>query len=689
MAKIRLLVFVSLCACAGVLVAAVALPPFALTGLAAGALGRLLPVDVAALDGSALSRPSVVYAADGRTPIATFSTDYRRTVPFGRIAPVMRQAIVAAEDRRFSQHGAVDARSMLRAAVADLRGRAADQGASTLTMQYVRNLLKDDTAATPAERRAATADTAGRKLREIRYAVELEHRISKDEILAGYLNVAYFGGGAYGVEAASRRYFSVPASRLTLPQAALLAGLVQAPDAYSPITGDRTAALARRSYVLASMRTAGDITAVQQSAADASPLRLRPQPIPAEGCAGVPAGHDDWGFFCDYLVRWWDSQPAFGRTVAAREAALRQGGYRIVSTLDPAVQAAAQAESLGVYGYDRPQVLPIAVVQPGTGRVLAMAVNRHHGLTGSATVAPLVSGGDGVAGYPAGSTFKLFTMIAALEAGLPLDTTFDAPRRLVTRWRETSPTSCGDHYCPANATPSWMDGPRTMWTGFGRSVNTYFVHLEEQVGADRAVAVAQRLGITFRAASDARQAATAADWGAFTLGVSDTTPLDLAAAYATLGADGVTCTPLPVASIVDAGGHRVAGASEPSCRRTLTTAVARAAADAARCPVGQQSAAGRCDGATAPAVSGIVGRPVAGKTGSSEGNVTETFVGVTPQAAAAGIAADPAGSADPVGARVSAAVDAAVATTLAAALVDQPVTPFPPPPSALAGPPTG
>src|SRR6185312_10999735 len=186
----------------------------------------------------------------------------------------------------------------------------------------------------------------------------------------------------------------------------------------------------------------------------------------------------------------WDAQPAFGRTVGQREDALRHGGYTVVTTLDPRVQHAAVRQSRSVYPVDDRRTLPIAVVEPGTGKVLALAVNRRYG-TGdarSATVVPLVSGGAGMYGYPAGSTFKLFTMLAALRAGMPLNTGYDAPARLVTHWPDAGPHGCAGRYCPGNATPAWMDGFRTMWTAFGRSVNTYFVHLEERVGPAAAVA---------------------------------------------------------------------------------------------------------------------------------------------------------------------------------------------------------
>jgi membrane peptidoglycan carboxypeptidase len=670
---------------AALVLAGIALPGVLLVGSATTTVAQSVRALPDGIDPGNPAQPSTIYASDGKTRIATFYSEYRKAVPLTQISKVMQQAIVAAEDRRFFEHGAVDTKGVLRAAAANLRDGGVDQGASTLTMQYVRNVLKSDQSATAAERKAATSDTLSRKLQEVRYAANLEHTQTKEQILNSYLNIAYFGAGAYGIDTAALRYFSTPASKLTLPQAALLAGLVQSPDSYNPLARDQKAALSRRAYVLDSMKTMGVITAAQAKAATASKIGLKPRTFQTSGCTGVPAGHDDWGFFCDYFVRWWDQQAAFGKTTAQREAKLKTGGYRIIASLDTTAQATALQQSLAVYDYSNPKALPIAAVQPGTGRVLAMAVNRHFGIPTasnpdpSITVAPLISGGGGLSGYQAGSTFKMFTLLAAVESGLPLNTVFDAPSQLPTHWLDSGPNSCDGKYCPSNESPSFMDGPRTMWNGFGRSVNTYFVHLEEQIGAEKAVAMAQRLGITFRAPGDQQQVKDAVDWGSFTLGVADTTPLELAEAYATLGADGVHCSALPVVSIVGLDGKKVPGVADPQCKAVISPEIARAGVDAARCPVGQQSVFGRCDGGTATMVSGIVGRPVAGKTGSSQGNVTETFVGVTPQVAAAGIAANPADPADAVGSGVSSAVDSAVAHTIAAAVQGLPVQEFTPP----------
>ncbi|MBL7258478.1 transglycosylase domain-containing protein [Paractinoplanes lichenicola] len=628
-----------------------------------------LPARLLAPPAAQLTR---VYAADGKTLITTFYDEDRHDVALAQVAPVMRDAIVAAEDTRFYSHGGVDLRGLARALVSDARSGAAEQGASTLTMQLVRNVLKEDPTLTAAERAAATEDSPARKLREIQYAVELESRLTKQQILRNYLNIVYFGDGAYGIEAAARRIFGVDPARLDLAQSALIAGIVQSPDADNPIGGDRSKAKERQAYVLGAMLKAGMITQAQHDTAVREKLKFSGQVQP-NGCVDA---HDGWGFFCDYLERWWDSQTQLGG-----EDALRRGGYTIVTTLDPDVQKVAAEQSRAVYALGSKKTLPIAVVRPGTGGVLALAVNREYGAAKSITntMNPLISGGGGVTGYPSGSTFKLFTMLAALEAGMPLDSGYDSPSRLVTKWPDAGPDSCDGKYCPGNATPSWMDGYRTMWTAFGRSVNTYFVHLEEQVGPAAVVAMAKRLGISFSAPADAKLAVEGADsWGSFTLGVVDTTPLELASAYATVAAEGKYCAPRPVESITDAGKHKVT--LPGNCTQVLDPEIARAATDAARCPVGQQGTYGECDGGTATQVGALFGRrDVAGKTGSTEDNRTETFVGFTPSVAAAGIANDPADPSDRVGSAVESRVVTAVARTLRAAAGDEGSGVFTPP----------
>jgi membrane peptidoglycan carboxypeptidase len=443
--------------------------------------------------------------------------------------------------------------------------------------------------------------------------------------------------------------------------------------------------------VLDSMAKAGHITPVEADAAKKTPLALNVVNLP-NNCSAVSQSHNDWGFFCDYFRTWWDSQPQFGTTKADRDQNLQEGGYTIVTSLDPNIQAEALKQTTSVYDFGNQKAAPMAVVQPGTGRVLAMAVNRHYSLAANPggkkypnSVDPLISGGDGASGYQAGSTFKMFTMLAALSQGKTLDTPFNAPAAYQTKWRDNGPGNCNGFYCPANANPDWMDGPQTMWSAFGRSVNTYFVWLEEQVGPQNAIKMAQSLGIVFRAKKDADLAKNnGAGWGSFTLGVALTTPLDLANAYATVGANGVYCSPLPVNSITDSTGKSI-DVANPRCHQAIPAQLAEAATDAARCPVGQQSQLGaECTGGTAQQVSGIVGRPIAGKTGSSEDSSTETFVGFNAQVAAAGIAVDPNNPNDHVGAAIQQQVINGIAHIIATTLGPLPAKDFTAPPRSMA-----
>ncbi|SCL66598.1 Membrane carboxypeptidase (penicillin-binding protein) [Micromonospora citrea] len=675
---------------AGLALAVAALPAALVFGIGFTALAAPYSELPNTLRTPPTAQRSNLYANDGTTLITSFYQEDRVDVPLAEVAPVMRHAIIAAEDARFHEHSGVDLRGVVRAFTANRRDGTTRQGASTLTMQYVRNVLSSDPRLSERQRAAATEISTARKIQEMRYALALERELTKDEILTRYLNIAYFGAGAYGVAAASKRYFSKTPADLTLAEAALLAGLVRSPHTDDPINGDADAALARRAYVLDQLVESGHVAADAAALAGAEQLRLRPSQTPND-CTAVPAEHNDWGFFCDWFTRWWNAQPAFGATVDERQLTLRRGGFSIVSSLDPAVQRAATEQVRRVYQMDDRRAAPTAVVQPGTGRVLAMAVNRNYSVAGNPagqknhpnTVNQLVAGGGAIDGYQAGSTFKLFTMLAALEAGLPLSTEFDAPGRIVTDFPVTGAASCDGYWCPENASAA-MDGRHTMWTAFGESVNTYFAWLAERVGADRVVEMAERLGIVFRAGDDARLARHGArEWGPFTLGVSATTPLDLAGAYAAVAAEGTWCAPLPVVSVTDAAGRPVAAAA-PDCRRAVDADVARAAADAARCPVGDQSMYRECDRGTAEGLRRQLGRPVAGKTGSSDGYATETVVAFTPQLAVASIAANPDDPRDAVGQRVQRQLVEAVGEVLSFALRDQPVRDFVPPSEVIA-----
>jgi hypothetical protein len=382
---------------------------------------------------------------------------------------------------------------------------------------------------------------------------------------------------------------------------------------------------------------------------------------PRESCLRVPV--NDWGYFCDYVVTWWQAQAAFGADEAQRLDRLRHGGYRIGGSLDPRLQAGAKQRVDQTVPVSDPKVFSLAAIEPGTGLVRTMAVNRNFRRppspspagsdqpvwrsAGPDLVDPLVAGDANTPGEAAGAPFMMFTLAAALEGGLTLDHTIDTKRVYESKYviDPQSPVAChGGHWCPANAGDSaYLSGRRTMWDAFGHAVVTYFVALEEQVGADKAVAMAQRLGITFRSQVDRQlsEPPNSVLWGAFTIGVSSTTALDLANAYATLAADGTHCDPLPVARVVDAGGRPAPGVG-PHCEPVLRPEVARAAIDAGRCPLGDHSAFGdRCGAGNVPTttVRDTVGRPVSGQSGQTGNRRTLSVVVAGPQLVTAGMIA--------------------------------------------------
>jgi membrane peptidoglycan carboxypeptidase len=653
------------------------------------------------------AQTTYVYAADGRTLLTMFYEEHRKPTPLTDMSPHLVQAIVASEDQRFFEHNGVDAKGVARAFVANQQAGGVSQGASTLTMQYVRMALRDG-AKTPNEAIEATEQTAARKLREMRLAIELEKRISKQEILQRYLNSAYFGHRAYGVFAASQVFFSKSPAKLSLTEAALLAGLVKAPSAFDPAVGDRTAATERRNYVIDQMQKIGAITTGQAATAKKTKIQLR-LTAPPNDCVSVAPAHNDWGFFCDYFRNWWLEQPAFGATAQQREGTLRRGGYRIITTIDPKIQASALKHVLDKERKRSRYAHGQVIIEPGTGRIRAMAVNRRYsldqdgngkhtdrakrkeGLKGNYpnTVNPLLGGGD-MAGYQAGSTFKIFTLLAALESGRSLSTSFNAPERLRTRYfTSPGPSACGNRWCPKNSSKS-MSGRQTMWTGFGKSVNTYFVWLEQKVGAEKAVRMAERLGLRWRTDIDREMAARdrAHDWGAFTLGVSDVTPVEMANAFATVAADGRYCQPMPVRLIMQRDGrpamYKGRNVAAPRCHQAVSRAVARAATDAARCVTGYGAAEGGCGGwSTSPMVHAIMKRPVAGKSGTTDGNKTAWFIGYTPQLAAAAFVADPDNPDNVVGSGRGTISKYTVAETLKDVLKGQPKKRFTRPPQSI------
>ncbi|GIE81550.1 penicillin-binding protein [Actinoplanes philippinensis] len=687
---------------AGLVITGLSYPFAALAGMGVKAGAEALESMPEQLTELPPAQTTYVYAGDGKTLLTMFYEEHRKHVALKDMSPYVIKAIVASEDSRFYEHHGVDAKGVARAFVANQKAGGVSQGASTLTMQYVRMALRDS-ARTPQEALEATEQTAARKLREMRLAIEVEQRLSKEEILERYLNAAYYGHRAYGIFAASQIFFSKAPRDLGLTEAALIAGLVKAPSAYDPATKNQKAALDRRNYVIDQMLKSNAITAEQATSAKKSKIKLKLS-TPPNGCISVAPKHNDWGFFCDYFTSWWREQPAFGRTPLEREENLRRGGYRVVTSIDPKIQRYAMQHVLEKERKTSAIAHGQVVVQPGTGRVLSMAVNRTYSLDQEKngrhsdwrqdddvkgnypnTVNPLLGGGD-MAGYQAGSTFKIFTMLAALEEGLPLSTSFYAPQRFVSRYiTAPGPATCGIYWCPKNSSKS-MTGNQNMWTGFGKSVNTYFVQLEQRIGSEKAVRMAERLGLRWRTDIDRKLATKehASGWGAFTLGVSDATPVEMANVFATLAAEGEFCEPLPVLSIRNPDGSNALYQdrliAEPRCHQEIKANVARAATDAARCVTGYGSARGGCGGwGTSSMVYGTIGRPIAGKSGTTDGNKTAWFSGYTPQLAASAFVADPDNPEHLVGSGRSTMSKYTVAQTLRDALKGKPREDFKPP----------
>ncbi|MEU8297991.1 transglycosylase domain-containing protein [Micromonospora sp. NPDC048909] len=689
---------------AGIVIAAVAYPLFAFTGLGAKATAHAMEHKTKLLTTALPAETSYLYAPDGKTVLTMFYEEYRQYTKLSDMSPNIQQAIVAAEDSRFYQHRGVDPKGVARAFVANARSSGVSQGASTLTMQYVRMALRDS-AKTPTEVQEATQQTSLRKVKEMRMALDLEKELSKEDILERYLNSAYFGHRAYGIYAASEIFFSKTPKDLSPVEAATLAGLVKSPSEYDPASSDQKDATARRNYVLDRMTQLGYLSPDAAATAKAEPIRLK-LTDPPNDCASIPEKYNSWGFACDYLKNWWSAQPAFGENRLERMDKLRRGGYRIVLSIDPKIQDAAEKNVGAKENTGSPFANGIVVSEPGTGRVKAMAVNRTYSLDLSEnpqssnpeagpnikanypnTVAPLLGGGD-LPGYQAGSTFKMFPMLAALNSGMTLSTSFNAPYRYQSK--------VFDNWAPSNASGA-MSGQQTMWSGFGKSVNTYFVWLEEQIGAEAGVRLAEQLGLRWRTDVDRDQASPAKvkKWGAFTLGVSDATPLEMANAYAAIAADGRYCEAIPVQAIMNRDGTPTTYATasgiqrevaKPRCRQVVSADAARAATDAARCPTGDTPARGGCGGwSTADSVRGTVGRPVAGKTGTTDSTRSAWFVGYTPELAAASFISDPDNPFNAVGDGQSQIPIAAVSETLRDGLKGQPTRQFTPPSDAIVG----
>ncbi|MGQ0777398.1 MAG: penicillin-binding protein [Pseudonocardiales bacterium] len=618
-----LLQLVGLCLIAGLLMAGILFPFAGGAGMASNRASETLSSVSTDLVVGEVPLVSTITDKDG-VPIAfLFDQNRFNTSPEG-IADSMKAAIIAIEDRRFFEHDGVDWRGTTRALMTNLSAGSAleGQGGSTLTMQYVKNYLLYVIASNDAERAAAVESTPARKLREIRVALQLEKQVPKEEILARYLNMVFFGHNAYGVASAARTYFNTTPDQLTIPQAALLAGMVKSTSTYDPVDHPERA-LARRNLVIDSMMEVGSITRQQGLAAKAEPLGIG-QPLTGlpNGC--VSAGPAD-GFYCQYVLD-------YLADAGFSEERLRRGGYLIRTNLDRrASDLAKRAATAQVPTQTEGIANAMAIVEPGRERhrVRALVANRDYGLNADAGQSSYALPSN-VQNFGAGSIYKIFTAGAALEKGLGINSQVTVPGSYTSRVFRNE----GRAYTVGNA-GNYQQGSITLQTALAISPNTTFVALEDRIGSiDPVVEMAWRLGmrqsLSVRDSSGRtlRDAIKQDRRGSYTLGPEPTSALDLANVGATLMSGGTWCPPTPIDAMLDRDGNPVQ-LSEPPCEQAVPEGLANTLAVG----LGKDH---EPDGTAHQAASSARWtRPMLGKTGTTQNNRSAGFVGATPQYSAA------------------------------------------------------
>ncbi|MFH7322715.1 transglycosylase domain-containing protein [Aeromicrobium sp. JJY06] len=605
---------------AGVIVAAIFVPGTAFLASTSNKVSKDVVDLPLALQDLPNPQTTRLIASNGKR-VAYFYQENRQDVPLKKIAPVMQTAIISIEDYRFYEHGALDLKGTLRA----LMNNASDgntQGGSSITQQLVKLTLVQQ-ATTKEQRAAATEVSTARKIRELKLAINYEKKYSKDEILEHYLNIAYFGDGAYGIRAAAYHYFSVSPDKLSTAQAATLAGLVQNPEQFNPrIYPER--ALQRRNTVLGVMARLGKIPEAEAEELSATPIGLKITSFP-NGCVDSEAA-----FSCDYIRRYLLQEPALGETVKERQAMLERGGLTIKTNIDLSMQKAVNKAVTKYVGDTDKAIGSLALVEPGTGKVRAIGQSRSMGKGKGETYinfsVPRRYGDSN--GFQAGSTFKMFTAAAALEDGIPASKSYNSP--------QTMRIPTGTYFdCDGNGTGQWEvknstgAGGFNMVTGLRRSVNTYFAQLERDAGLCETVKMAKRMGIP-TAEPDIDKGSPGSYIPSFTLGPIDVSPLDMAAAYATPAAGGMYCEPAPVAEILDRSGKTIKK-YKPECKRAMSKKTA-ATINAILVGLQQPGGFGYSNGTG-------LSIPSAAKTGTTNDSKAVWYTGYTPEISAASMIA--------------------------------------------------
>ncbi|HEX2850595.1 MAG TPA: transglycosylase domain-containing protein [Acidimicrobiales bacterium] len=514
--------------------------------------------------------------------LASFDAGENRVpVPLSSVPKVVRDAVVATEDRNFYEHGGIDPFGIVRATLADLRGQSL-QGGSTITQQYVKNVY------------VGNERTLWRKLREASLAVQLERRYTKDQILERYLNIVYFGRGAYGVQAASRAYFGKDVDQVNLDEAAYLAGLIRAPE-LADATRNESVARARRDLTLGRMRRAHLITAAQQEAAKKVPL---PTFVKTTDEPQVALADKGAQYFVEYvraeLVRRYGKDATF------------EGGLRVKTSLDLGLQAAAYDAVYGVLDRDNDPAGALVAID-GDGRVRAMVGGRDWNTSKVNYAAGTEGGGSG---RPAGSTFKPFTLAAIVKDGWSVQSTFPAPARITLPKADSGKDYVVDNFDNEDFSPSL-----NLIDATANSVNTVYVQAQQAIGSQKVADMAKALGVTAGLHADA----------SLTLGTPSVSVVDMASAYSTFADRGVHVAPRTILEVRRADGTVLDADREPDRTRVLS----RDQADVVSYCLQQVVKRGSGTGAAVP------GTGVAGKTGTTEDNADAWFVGYTPKLTAA------------------------------------------------------
>jgi membrane peptidoglycan carboxypeptidase len=650
----KILLFLGVSAICGVLVAGLLVPAAAVSGNTASGSIQFFETLPAELQVDPPSQSTTILASDGSV-IANLYAENRTRVSLDQMSPYIKDAVIAIEDSRFYEHGGVDTTGILRALVSTARGNK--QGASTITQQYVNNVINSSLESEGKGDQVLLNGVnkgVGDKLREMKLAIALEKKFTKEQILEGYLNIVFFNRDAYGIEAASKFFFSTSAKDLTLPQAALLAGVVNSPSFYDPIANPENAKV-RRDLVLKAMLSQGKVPQADYDAAVATPVETKVTQ-PRQGCAYSTTAP----YFCDYVLHLLLNNPAYGADAAERERKVFRGGLTIKTTLDSKAQAVAQGQVDGTAGANPDKWgASLVSVQPGSGNIVSMAQNtqfleaegKFNNVINFNVDMKDTKGNDlgGLGGFQPGSTMKPFTFAEWLNEGKSMNTVLNgAVRRypLNYRWNNTCPTPVDGAYNTAekglgaaddlqNAEEGYYKN-MTVLDGLANSINTMTFATAAQVDLCGIQKIVDAAGIHAGQTNEPVPMTRLSNL----IGATQTSPLTMASAFATFANDGKYCEPIAISSVTDQTGAQLP-AQATSCRDAIKPEVARGVSYAL------QEVLNRGSGSLIqPRISTRTSFPIAAKTGTNDPNNSTWVVGFTSGLATASWFGDALGGQD-------------------------------------------